>query len=256
MKSSPTSPCGFSLVELTCSMGVGSMVLLLAASMLGSSGEGYQKINDQITSTREASAIIGQLSADLSTAKFNPAQIIETPSSPHPSHRLGFLCLQAPQAQSAQGRIGDLCAVNYYLADLHLSGQSVRCLMRGMRESADTYAALKTQSVESLFENQPHRDEPIGFGVVSFEARPMTRDADGKWIDWSFDPSNPNTAPAAIAVRIVIAKQSLRARLKSANDWDGTGPNSKYLGKAEDVENHPHLEIHKTLIRFGRHESF
>jgi len=255
MKPPPTSRCGFSLVELTCSMGVGSMVLLLAASMLGSSGEGYRKISDHIASTREASAIIGQLSADLSTAKFNPAQIIETPPSPHPSHRLGFLCLQAPQAQSAQGFIGDLCAVNYYLADLNLGGQSVRCLMRGMRESADTYAALKTQSIESLFEKQPDRDEPIGFGVVSFKARPMTRDADGKWIEWSLDATDPSTAPVALAVRLVIAKQSLRARLKSADDWDGTGPNSKYLGKAQDADNHPNLEIHETLIRFGHHES-
>jgi hypothetical protein len=80
--------------------------------MLGSSGDGYQKISSNIANAREARAIISQLDSDLTTAKFHPSQIIETPPSSRPSHRLGFLSLQAPQAQSEQGRIGDLCAVN------------------------------------------------------------------------------------------------------------------------------------------------
>ncbi|MCX6846389.1 MAG: prepilin-type N-terminal cleavage/methylation domain-containing protein [Verrucomicrobia bacterium] len=255
MKPLPPSPRGFSLVELSCSMGVGSIVLLLAASMLGSSGDGYQKISSNIANAREARAIISQLDSDLATAKFHPSQIIETPPSERPSHRLGFLSLQAPQAQSEQGRIGDLCAVNYYLADLQFGGQTVRCLMRGMRESADTYAALKTQSTGSLFEKQSVSDEPIGFGVVSFEVQAKTKDAKGEWIDWSSNATSTSTAPEALALRLVIASQSLCAKLKSSDDWNGTGANSKFLGKLEDAATHSNLEIHKMLIRFGNHES-
>lgn len=236
-------------------MGVGSIVLLLAASMLGSSGDGYQKISNNIANAREARAIISQMNADLATAKFHPSQIIENLPSSLPSHRLGFLSLQAPQAQSEQGRIGDLCAVNYYLADLQLGDQTVRCLMRGMRESADTYAALKTQSTGSLFEKQPERDEPIGFGVVSFEVKPKIRDAAGQWIDWSSNATHTSTAPEALALRLMIPSQSLSAKLKSSDDWDGTGANSKFLGKPEDAATHPNLEIHEMLIRFGNHES-
>lgn len=246
---------GFSLVELACSMSIGSMVLLLAASMLGSSGDGYQKISSNIANAREARAIIGQLNSDLATAKFHPSQIIETPSSERPSHRLGFLCLQAPQAQSEQGHIGDLCAVNYYLADLQLGDRTVRCLMRGMRESADTYAALKTQSTESLFEKQPERDEPIGFGIVAFEIKPKIRDAAGQWIDWSSNATSTSAAPETLAMRLVIASQSLCAKLKSSDDWAGTGTNSKFLGKLEDAAKHPNLEVHEIFIRFGNHES-
>ena len=255
MKLPPPSNRGFSLVELSCSTGVGSIVLLLAASMLGSSGDGYQKISSNIANAREARAIISQLNSDFATAKFHPSQIIETPPLSRPSHRLGFLSLQAPQEQSEQGRIGDLCAVNYYLADLQLGGQTVRCLMRGMRESADTYAALKTQSTGSLFEKQPERDEPIGFGVVSFEVKPKTKDAAGQWIDWSSNATNTSTAPEALALRLVIASQSLCAKLKSSDDWNGTGANSKFLGKPEDAATHPNLKIHEMLIRFGNHES-
>ena len=255
MKPPPPSRRGFSLVELSCSMGVGSIVLLLAASMLGSSGDGYQKISSNIANAREARAIISQLDSDLATAKFHPSQIIETPPSSRPSHRLGFLSLQAPQAQSEQGRIGDLCAVNYYLADLQLGDQTVRCLMRGMRESADTYAALKTQLTGSLFEKQPERDEPIGFGVVSFEVQPKMRDTAGQWIDWSSNATHTSTAPEALALRLVIVSQSLCAKLKSSDDWNGIGANSKFLGKPEDAPTHPNLEIHEMFIRFGNHES-
>ena len=236
-------------------MGVGSIVLLLAASMLGSSSDGYQKISSNIANAREARAIISQLNSDFATAKFHPSQIIETPPSSRPSHRLGFLSLQAPQAQSEQGRIGDLCAVNYYLANLQLGDQTVRCLMRGMRESADTYAALKTQSTGSLFEKQPERDEPIGFGVVSFEVKSKMRDPAGQWIDWSSNATNTSTAPEALALRLVIAGQSLCAKLKSSDDWDGSGANSKFLGNPEDAVTHPNLEIHEMFIRFGNHES-
>ena len=255
MKPLTPSRRGFSLVELSCSMGVGSIVLLLAASMLGSSGDGYQKISSNIANAREARAVVTQLQSDLARAKYNPSQIIETPPSSRPSHHLGFLSLQAPQAQSEQGRIGDLCAVNYYLADLRTGDQTVRCLMRGMRESAETYAAIKSQSTGTLFEKQPERDEPIGFGIVSFEVQPKTKDAAGQWIDWSSNTTSTSTAPEAFALRLVIASQSLCAKLKSSDDWDGTGANSKFLGNPEDESMHPNLEIHEMLIRFGNHES-
>jgi hypothetical protein len=127
--------------------------------------------------------------------------------------------------------------------------------MRGMRESVDTYAALKTQSTGSLFEKRPERDEPIGFGVVSFEAQPKMRDATGQWIDWSPNATNTSTPPEALTLRLVIASQSLCAKLKSSDDWNGIGANSKFLGKPEDAPTHPNLEIHEMFIRFGNHES-
>lgn len=236
-------------------MGVGSIILLLAVSMLGSSGDGYQKINNHIGSTREARAMISQLSSDLATAKFHPSQIIEAPSSSRPSHRIGFLSLHPPQAQSPQGHIGDLCAVNYYLADLKSGGQTVRCLMRGIRESAETYAALKNDSANSLFEKQPEQDEPVGFGIVSFEIQAKAKDAAGQWIDLKTETGGQGQAPEALAIRLAIAKQSLCAKLKSSDDWNGIGVNSKFLGSTEDAANHPDLEIHEMLIRFGHHES-
>lgn len=245
---------GFSLVELSCSIAVGSIVLLLAASMLGSSGDGYLKISNDIANSREVRAIVSQLISDLATAKYHPTQIIENPPSSWPSHRLGFFSLQAPQMQSDQGRIGDLCAVNYYLANLELEGKTVRCLMRGMRESADTYAALKTESARTLFEKNPTRDEPIGFGVVSFEVQPKIKSSSGEWVDWESSATDAS-APGALALRLAIASQTLSAKLKSSDDWDGNGANSKFLGKPGEAPSHPHLDVHEILIRFGNHES-
>ena len=43
---------GFSLVELMLSMAIGSMILILAASVLGSSGDGYERIGGGVASER------------------------------------------------------------------------------------------------------------------------------------------------------------------------------------------------------------
>lgn len=248
----PKAARGFSLIELACSMGVGSLVLLMATALLGSSGDGYQRINSNVATSREARAMIGQISSDLATAKFHPSQLIETPSAAWPSHRLGALFLQPLDAQSDAGRIGDLCAVHYYLADLKSGDKTIRCLMRGLRESSDTFAALKNQSTASLFEKRPATDEPIGFGVASFELQPMTRDSDGKWMAWT---SQSTTAPQAISMRLVIAAPKLAERLKSPDDWSGIGSNSNFLGKPAQASSHQDLEVHETLVRFGRHDS-
>ncbi len=146
---------------------------------------------------REARALITRLTADLSTARFHKDGILEKSSATWPADRLGFLCLQPAQAQSDAGRIGDLCAVNYYIKDLSIGGKTVRCLMRGCRESKDTFKALEDDKVSSLFTERNQTDEPVAFGVVSFEARPKSRDPSGKWVDWA---RNDLTGPEALDV--------------------------------------------------------
>jgi len=205
---------GFTLIELMFSMAIGSIILILAATMLSSSGDGYERVGGSVASEREARALMSQLAADLSTAKFHENTLMEKSSAMWPADRIGFLSLQPAAAQTDAGRIGDLCAVNYYIKDLTIGGKTVRCLMRGFRESGriikktrdgrkieipgvfdallklikDPYA--DSNPVAELFDPPKEIDEsididePIAFGVVSFEARPKSRDAAGKWIDW------------------------------------------------------------------------
>ena len=96
---------GFSLIELLFSMAIGSIILLVAASMLGSSGDGYERVGGTVATEREARALITQLSADLSTARFQEDALFDKSSASWPVDSLGFLCLQPDQAQTDSGRI-------------------------------------------------------------------------------------------------------------------------------------------------------
>ena len=237
--SRPQTP-GFTLVELMFSMAIGSMILILAASVLGSSGDGYERVGGSVASEREARALIARLASDLSSGRFHKDSVIVKSSAAWPVDRLGFLSLQPAQAQTDAGRIGDLCAVSYYIEDLDIGGKTVRCLMRGFRESGETFNALRSGSITALFTTNVALDEPVAFGVVSFEARPKSRDADGKWADWI---QNDTTGPESLDVKLVLARRELAGRLKSPGDWDAAGMSSR----------HKDLEIYATTLRFGNH---
>lgn len=247
MRSSAPSPPGFSLVELMVSMAIGSIILLLAASMLGNSGDNYERVGGGVATEREARALITQLAADLETGFFNKDGLIEQSTVAWPVDRLGFLSLQPAQAQSNVGRIGDLCAVNYYVKDLTMGGKTVRCLMRGFRESKDTFKALADGTVTTLFLPQTI-DEPVAFAVVSFEARPRSRNSTGQWIDWV---KNNTTGPEAFDVKLVLARRNVSGNLKTPSDWNGTGNSSDPLGQASTAVNNKNLGVYRTSLRFG-----
>jgi prepilin-type N-terminal cleavage/methylation domain-containing protein len=253
MMSAPRNLRGFTLVELMAAMAIGTIILLAAASLLGSSGEGYERVGGGVATEREARALISQLGSDLSTALFHKDGVIEKSSQTWPADRLGFLSLQPAAAQAEKERIGDLCAVNYYIKDLTIGGKTVRCLMRGFRESKDTFAALENDTVAPLFTARDAIDEPVAFGVVSFEARPKSRDTSGAWIDWV---KNDTKSPEALEVRLVIARRELAGRLKTSSDWDGGGAAGKQLGEPAGVDRNRYLEVYGALIRFGNHETF
>jgi prepilin-type N-terminal cleavage/methylation domain-containing protein len=239
---------GFTLVELVCSMAIGSILLLATASMLGSAGDGYERASGGVAAQREARALIGQLSADLSSARFHKDGVFVKSAATWPADRIGFLSLQPNHAQSDAGRIGDLCAVNYYLKDLTINGKTVRCLMRGFRESKQTFAAIGNDTVATLFAAQPALDEPVAFHVVAFEARPQSRDASGRWIDWI---ENNDTGPEALNMRLIVVRRSRAARLIQPDDWDGT----RLLGQPIDAAHNKDLEIHEAMVRFGKYEN-
>ena len=139
---------GFSLIELMFSMAIGSIILILAATMLGSSGDGYERVGGSVASEREARALITQLASDLSTAKFHQDTLIEKSSAPWPTDRLGFLSLQPAAAQTEAKRIGDLCAVNYYIEDRQIGNKTVRRLMRDTRAAPIVHSGPGPSAVE------------------------------------------------------------------------------------------------------------
>ncbi|MBN8457089.1 MAG: prepilin-type N-terminal cleavage/methylation domain-containing protein [Verrucomicrobia bacterium] len=238
---------GFSLVELLVAMSIGTVVLLTAAAMLGRGGDDYARIGGNVGAEREARALITQITEDLRAATFHPDSVFEKSGAAWPVDRLGVFVLQPGDSQSTQGHLGDLCAVQYYLRDLTINGKAVRCLMRGFRESKDTFAAVGRGEAAGLFA-PAERDEPVAFGVLAFEARPKSRDTSGAWLDWV---KNTTVPPEAVEIRLVIARRETTAKLKSSSEWDGGGRTSRLLGTYENALNNKNIEVVSTLVRFG-----
>ena len=231
---------GFTLIEVMLAMTIGMVVILLAISMLGRGQEDYERIGGGVGAEREARAVLTQLAADLQAARFHPDLVFEKSTAAWSADRLGFFSLQAAEAQSTAGQLGDLCAIHYYLKDLVIEGKAVRCLMRGFRDSNDTFAALNKDEVPTLF-TPGERDEPVAFGVVAFSARPKTRAAEGVWQDWVKSATVP---PDALELSLTVARRELAGRLTTTAAWDGGGKGAKAITRRN-------LEVYSALIRFG-----
>jgi len=246
--------CGFTLLEMLASLAIGAILLLAATAMLGNSGTSYERIAGGVSAERDARGLLSQLAADLANARFHKDEVIGKSTASWPIDQLGFLCMQSAQAQADAGRIGDLCAVSYAIRDLSINGKTVRCLVRGCRDSADTFKALENDGLRALLTRHDDNDEPVAFGVVSFMARPKSRAPGGKWIDWTpGDPGDP-AGPEVLDVSLVLARRDLIGKLQQPADWDGTTAAARLLGPPSAAHRNPHLEIYSALIRFGNHD--
>ena len=239
---------GFSLIEMMVSMGIGGMILLTAASVLGSAGNNYDRVGGAVGAEREARALLNQLASDLASGVFHPAMVAVGGSGGWPLDRFAFLVLQPPDAQSDAGRVGDLCVVHYYVKDQTIGGKTVRCLMRGLRESSATFAALRGGKLDELLATEDPADDAIAFGVVSFEAQPMRRQAGGALTQWA-----PGLArgPDTLDVRLIIARRDLQAKLATPFEWDGSGSGGRLLGPPAEAQRNKNLEIYGALLPFG-----
>lgn len=237
---------GFTLVELMVSMAIGAIVLLLAAGALQAVGDGYGRGTDGVAAEREARAVLTQAAEDLGKAVGGREMVFETAGTGWRRDRIGFFCLQPDDAQSADERVGDLCAVVYYVTDLEVGDETLRCLMRGFRGSEETFEALRNGSETSLFQGRP-ADEPVAFGVVSFEANPLVRLAGAGWSEWRAEADPAWDGPDAVRLKLVVARRELIAKLREAGAWDS----SPLLGSPDDAAESDQLESYEVLQSFS-----
>ncbi len=238
---------GFTLLELLVTMSIGAVLLLIAATMLGRAGDSYSQGSGSVAAEREARAVLTQMGEDFAKAVWHQDTILEAGGEGWKRARTGFLSLQPEDAQSDDGRSGDLCAVHYYVKDIQVGPSTVRCLMRGFRESGEVFPALSAGSLTPIFAEED-TDEPVAFGVLAFEATPLTRElGTGNLIDWT-QTGNPVTAgPDFLRLRLVVARRELLGKLTTSSDWDSNPLRGDPL-KASENRN---LEVYEVLQRFG-----
>lgn len=242
---------GFTLLELLVTMAIGTVLLLVAATMLGRAGDSYGQGSGSVAAEREARAVLTQMGEDFAKAVWHKDNVFEAGGEGWKRARTGFLSLQPEDAQSEDGRSGDLCAVHYYVKDIQVGDTTVRCLMRGFRESGEVFPALKAGSLTPMFAEKD-TDEPVAFGVLGFEATPLKREAGtGTLIPWSpTDTSGGDPlleGPDFLRLRLVVARRELLGKLVTTSDWDSNPLRGDPL-KASENRN---LEVYEVLQRFG-----
>ena len=238
---------GFTLLELLVTMSIGAVLLLVAATMLGRAGDSYSQGSGSVAAEREARAVLTQMGDDFAKAVWHQDTIFEAGGEGWKRARTGFLSLQPEDAQSEDGRSGDLCAVHYYVKDIQAGPTTVRCLMRGFRESGEVFPALRAGSLTPMFAEED-TDEPVAFGVLAFEATPLTRElGTGNLIDWTQTGNPVTTGPDFLRLRLVVARRELLGKLATSSDWDSSPLRGDPL-KASENRN---LEVYEVLQRFG-----
>lgn len=230
----------FTLVEMMVSMAIAASVVLTAAYLLRGTGDSYGRVGAGMAAEREARAAIQQLRADFECAVHDRDAALASDSSAP-----GFFALKPAAAQSPANHLGDLCAVHYRLADIEAGGRVIRALVRGVHDSAPTFDARAAGTAATLFSTPGPLDEPLAFGVVAFSAKPIIRSDAGTWQPWLPASAIP---PAAIEVRLVIAREELAGRLRTAADWDAVA------NRPGDPADDRDLEIYETRIRYGPHD--
>lgn len=243
MNRMPPSRRGFTLLEMLITMTIGSLLLFVAASMLSRAADGYDHGSGSVAAEREARAVLTQIASDLSKAEWHKDSVFDSGGDGWKQAKIGFLSLQPDDAQSTEGRNGDLCAIHYYLKDIEIGESTVRCLMRGFRESSEVIPAVKDGTMDSLFK-EDSKDEPVAFGVLAFEAEPQSRSTSGKWETWT---KNDTKGPEAFRLRLFVARRELIGKLTKASDWES----SPLRGKPDDAANNRDVETYEVIQRFG-----
>jgi prepilin-type N-terminal cleavage/methylation domain-containing protein len=237
---------GFTLIEMLAATGIGTIVLLLGVAALSKTGDEYGRSTNGVAAERESRAILTQVAEDMSKASAGYLEI-EKSSDEWRQDKLGFTCLQPADAQSENEAIGDLCLVSYYVKDLEIGRDTVRCLMRGFRSSDEVFGALKNGTVESLYDERPE-DEPVAFGVLAFEVEGLVRMPSGEWKPWVKNPDDPfMEMPDAVKMKLVVARRELASKLRESADWD----NSPLLGDPTEPERSKLLEVYEIIHPFG-----
>lgn len=237
---------GFTLVEMLASTGIGAIVLLLAVASLSTTGEQYGRSTDSVAAERESRAVLTLVAEDMSKASAGILEIEESTET-WKKDRLGFTCLQPSDAQAESEAIGDLCLVYYYVKDLELGRDTVRCLMRGFRSSDEVFSSLRNGRIEELYEERVE-DEPVSFGVLAFEAEGLIRQEGGAWEVWEQTDDDPLAEmPDVIRLKLVVARRELASKLRTTADWDS----SPLIGNPDESDRSDQLEIYQIIHPFG-----
>lgn len=239
---------GFTLIEMLVAMAMtAGLLTLLLTAMLGTS-KNYDSMSQQIDTRVEARAALGLLTRDVGAFAGEMRVSEKDTAAGWAIDSFSFLSRQSTAAQTLENAESELCHVFYYPAysiDDEQQRVGSRKLYRGLLDSAETFDHAVAGKEFDLPTPTPETDEPVAFGVVSFDVEVLKRSAGGSFSEWTDGDDDP---PALVEITLVVTHRQILPRLPNADDWESA---DGALGTPETAEQNRDLYHYETRIHLS-----
>lgn len=210
---------GFTLVELLASVGITSVLLVVLATIVTHTTDGYAMSQRSVNQLSQTRALLQLLDSELSI------RLPDTPLMSLPDGENAMLATDKllfvrtlPADERQAGLEDDIATSCYYVRFVeNADGQIVPRLFRKILNPSETQAMIEAGSDWKFPELDPTKDEPVVDGVVGFDVKPMCLDPEtGSDKPWS--PAIGHE-PAYLEIMICTIDEAMSRRIKSPSEW-------------------------------------
>lgn len=209
----------FTLIELLVSMGITAVLLILLATIVTHTTEGYAMSQRSVNQLSQTRALLQLLESELSI------RLPDTPLMSLPddgniilvSDKLVFVRM-LPDDERQSGSEGDIATSCYYVRFIeNADKQNIPRLFRKILNPSETQELIEAGSDSKFPEVDPTKDEPVIDGVLSFNVNPMYLDPEtGSPKPWSHAVDHE---PTYLEILIRTIDESMTRRISHPTEW-------------------------------------
>lgn len=206
----------FTLIELLVTMAISAVLLIVLATLIIQTTDGYAMSQRSVNHLSQSRAFIQLFDSEMSL-RLNETPLIHLVSPDTNSDRIAFVRTRPNDEQDSEAP-GDLATSCYYMAFVENADQKpVPKLFRKILDPAETQAFIESGDDAEFPETDPYRDEPVIEMILSFQAMPMyLNPVTGKEEPWD---QSIKHAPSHIKLSIRTIDESFSRRIEHPSEW-------------------------------------
>ncbi len=212
----PSYRSAFTLIELLVTMAISSVLLIVIATLITETSDGYAMSQRSVTHLSQSRAYIQLLESELSLRLPETPLIHLSPEDAEPE-RIAFVRTLPSDEQNPEfpGNIATSC---HYVAFVeNTDRQPIPKLFRKILNPAETQSFIEAGHDAQFPAVDPTRDEPVIDAVLSFQATPMYRNP-ASGIDEPWDETIEHR-PSYIKLIIRTIDESFSRRINHPSEW-------------------------------------
>lgn len=212
----PSNRNAFTLIELLVTMAISSALLIVIATLITQTSDGYAMSQRSVTHLSQSRAFIQLFESELSL-RLPETPLIHLSSADSEPERIAFVRTLPNDEQNPEFP-GDFATSCYYVALVENSDrQPIPKLFRKILNPVETQSLIEAGDDAKFPAVDPARDEPVIDAVISFQATPMYRNpASGNDEPWDISIEH---RPLYIELIIRTIDESFSRRINNPSEW-------------------------------------